>query len=250
MPLYLAGIVTVLLQVTMIVHIMRTGRDQTWLWVVLLVPLVGSIAYLVVEVLPGMLGSRDLQTAANNLQDWVDPNRNYRKLTDRASITDSADSKRLLAEECLRKGKFGEAILHYRMALTGIHAEDPALLLGLAEAQVESGDLVQALDSLARLEAADARYHMPERRLFRARALEGSGDPAAAEAEYRAVLPQFPGPEAKYHYARFLFDQNRMAESQAHLQMILEEAKRSPRHAQRMNKLWIDRAASALRAFG
>ncbi|OIO72489.1 MAG: hypothetical protein CO186_03685 [Zetaproteobacteria bacterium CG_4_9_14_3_um_filter_49_83] len=45
-------VLSVLLQVAFIVHIAKTGRSTYWIWIVLMLPLAGSIAYFIVELLP------------------------------------------------------------------------------------------------------------------------------------------------------------------------------------------------------
>ena len=50
MPMLIA---TILLQVACAAHLVRTGRSPMWLLAILLLPIVGSLAYVVVEVVPG-----------------------------------------------------------------------------------------------------------------------------------------------------------------------------------------------------
>jgi hypothetical protein len=45
-------ILPILIQVGLVVHVIKTGRNTIWIWVLVLLPGVGSLAYLVVEVLP------------------------------------------------------------------------------------------------------------------------------------------------------------------------------------------------------
>src|SRR5471032_2198158 len=55
MPIY---ILVLLLEIACIVHIMRTGRERFWIYIVLFLPMAGMLAYLAAEVLPDLLGSR------------------------------------------------------------------------------------------------------------------------------------------------------------------------------------------------
>ena len=60
-------------QVALIVHVIRTGRNSLWIWAIALIPIAGSIAYIIAEVLPGLLRSRGAQraTAAVHLVDLL-----------------------------------------------------------------------------------------------------------------------------------------------------------------------------------
>ena len=51
MPIVL---LTVALQVFCVVHLFRSGRSMTWLFLIILVPMVGSLAYLIIEVMPSL----------------------------------------------------------------------------------------------------------------------------------------------------------------------------------------------------
>ena len=56
-------LVVIGLQVLCIVHLMRTGRNPLWLTALIFLPVVSAIAYLVVEVLPGLGTNRHVRTA-------------------------------------------------------------------------------------------------------------------------------------------------------------------------------------------
>jgi hypothetical protein len=61
---YLLIALPYLLQLLCIIHIVRTGRNTSWIWLIIFVPYVGGVAYLLVEVLPtlGRGGRRTLAT--------------------------------------------------------------------------------------------------------------------------------------------------------------------------------------------
>lgn len=53
--------VSLLIQIALVVHAVRTGRDRMWIWILIFAPVVGSIAYLIVELIPEMLGARTVR---------------------------------------------------------------------------------------------------------------------------------------------------------------------------------------------
>jgi hypothetical protein len=237
------GVVLALIDVACIYHLSQRGGAQYWYYVIIFMPGAGALAYFVSEILPEFLGRSRVPEV---VQDVVDPGRTYRKLHEEARLVDSAESKRVLAEECARKGHFGEAVEHFRAALSGIHAEDPAILIGLSESLVENGNFAEGVVELKRLETIDPRYKPAERQLLLARSLESMGEAKSAETCYRAIKDIFPGPEAKVRYAHFLYTQNRAAEARDLLQAILDQSKRLPSHARRLNRYWLDQAKTAM----
>ena len=51
------ALVILLLDITLIYHASRTGRLQPWAFIILMIPLVGALAYIVVELVPEWFGS-------------------------------------------------------------------------------------------------------------------------------------------------------------------------------------------------
>ena len=49
---YLLLALPYLLQLLCIIHVLKTGRNTSWIWLIIFLPYVGGLAYLVVEVLP------------------------------------------------------------------------------------------------------------------------------------------------------------------------------------------------------
>ena len=49
------ALVILLLDITLIYHASRTGRLQPWAFIILMIPLVGAFAYIVVELVPNGL---------------------------------------------------------------------------------------------------------------------------------------------------------------------------------------------------
>ena len=117
------------------VHAMKTGRSQWWLFILLFLPYAGSIAYVVVELIPAVFQTRSARKVRSGIGTMIDPNKELRERVAQAELVDSVDAKRALAEECEKRGQWQEAIRLYLAAATGIFADDPAVLQGLARAQ-------------------------------------------------------------------------------------------------------------------
>src|SRR5215470_6803651 len=150
----IAFILSLLLQVGLIIHVIKTGRNQIWIWVLALLPGAGPIAYIAVELLPEMFRSRTAQRTARGFRKAIDPTRDLRRYESEARLGGNVASRQRLAEELLRHGRYDEAIAQYRQALSGLYEHDPNLMLGLAQAQFAQGDAGAArttLDELIRL---------------------------------------------------------------------------------------------------
>ena len=128
----LAFIISLVIQVLLIIHCIRTGRNTLWIWAIALLPLAGPIAYVLVEVLPGVFQSRGTRRAVRGVRKALDPEQDLRRFEAEARMTGDVASRQRYATELTRQGKPQEAIAVYQQALTGLYESDPDLLLGLA----------------------------------------------------------------------------------------------------------------------
>jgi hypothetical protein len=72
------AIVVLLLDISLIYHAAKTGRLQPWAFIILGVPLVGSLAYIVVELVPEWFGSPGAREARKRIAGKFDPEKAYR----------------------------------------------------------------------------------------------------------------------------------------------------------------------------
>jgi hypothetical protein len=96
------ALVVLLLDITLIYHASRTGRLQPWAFIILMIPLVGALAYIVVELVPEWIGSPGAQQARKRIAGKLDLEKLYRELSDRLASTDTVANRARLAAECLR----------------------------------------------------------------------------------------------------------------------------------------------------
>ena len=128
-------ILTLAIQAGLIVHVIRTGRNTLWIWAIALLPAAGSLAYVIVEILPGIFGGRAARRTKAGMQRIIDPNRDLRQAAAAVEISGNLDARRRLAQELYERGQFDEAIAVCQAGLKGVFEHDPTLLLGLAQAQ-------------------------------------------------------------------------------------------------------------------
>ncbi len=238
--LYLA--LPILLNVLLIVHVIRTGRNTFWIFVIVFVPVAGPIAYFILEVLPELMQSRTLQSTRRSVKLALDPEGQLRRLQDEAQVTQNVASNQRLAEELLRHNRFEEAAAVYRKILTGLYAHDPDLMLGLARAQFGGADMSAARATLDEAMRLNPDYRSPQAHLLHARALEAEGNAEKALQEYQALTTSYPGAEAAVRYANLLKAQGRVEESRTVAKDLLEQARIAPAHYRKAQRDWLDSA--------
>lgn len=242
----LLALLVIACQVTCGLHVVRSGQDRYWLYLIIALPGLGCLIYFLGIMLPELLGSRRGRRTLNRLHDSIDPQRHLRTLRDELEIRDTRDTRINLADELLRMGQAEEAAQHYQAALRGIHSDAPDILLGLARARFALGDFAGCQASLDQLIAHNPDFRSTEGHLLYARALEGQGNDLKAEEEYRTLGSYSASPEANYRYALLLRRLGRQREANELLQQIHTHARRSARHYRVLHKEWLDLSQRAL----
>ena len=239
-------ILSIIVQVALIIHVVKTGRNQIWIWVLALLSLPGAIAYIAVEILPELFRSRTAQRTARGLRRAMDPGADLRRYESEARVASNVASRQRYAEELVRHERYDEAIAQYREALTGLYEHDPNLMQGLAQAQFGKGDAAAARATLDELIQRNPDFRSPAGHLLYARALEAEGNVPKALEEYAVLAPSYPGAEASVRYAQLLQAQGRRAEAQKVARELLEQARIAPGHYRRAQRPWLDAAQRLL----
>ena len=239
-------ILSIIVQVALIIHVVKTGRNQIWIWVLALLSLPGAIAYIAVEILPELFRSRTAQRTARGLRKAMDPGADLRRYESEARVGSNVASRQRYAQELVRHERYDEAIGQYREALTGLYEHDPNLMLGLAQAQFGKGEAAAARATLDELIQRNPDFRSPAGHLLYARALEAEGNVPKALEEYAVLAPSYPGAEASVRYAQLLQAQGRRAEAQKVARELLEQARIAPSHYRRAQRPWLDAAQRLL----
>ncbi len=239
-------ILTLAVQAGLIVHVVKTGRNTLWIWAIALLPAAGSLAYIAVEILPGIFGSRTARRTRASMQRLIDPDRDLRQAAAAVEISGNVDARRRFAQELYERGEYSKAAATYEGGLRGIFEHDPTLLLGLSQTQFAAGDFAGARAALERLIQHNPEFKSAEGHLLYARALEAQNVLDEAEHEYAAVAPGYPGAEARLRYALLLKRRGKLDEARRILKDLLDGAKLAPAHYRKAQAEWLERARREL----
>src|SRR4029077_3503774 len=231
MPIF--GLI-LLAQILCVVHVMKTGRPYYWVFIVMFAPMVGMIAYFIVEILPGLMGSRTARSAAAGVGRALNPARRLRGAERALAMTPTTGNKAALADAYLEVGRTDEAAALYRDALAGVHASDPGLMHGLARAEFARGNFAAVEQVLDALRDANPNFQSADCHLLYARSLEEQGKVQEALHEYAALAPYYPGQEARCRHALLLEKTGDHRESQRLFREICQSVEMSPTHARRL----------------
>lgn len=239
------------LTVVLVIHIIRTGRNQLWLWAVVLLPLAGSVAYIVAEILPELMGNSNVRRARANVAARLDPEKELRAATQSLEIADTVANRLRLADAFSELGRHTEALPLYEAALARAPGEDPRLKVKTARAAFEANEAPRARELLDQTPPLTASGDEDRRKLLDARVREALGDHAGALALLAAIADRVPGNEARCRYAGLLLEAGRAREARTVLEDVEKRARqltRAQRAPEREMYTWADAKLAELRA--
>jgi hypothetical protein len=242
------------INLALVYHVFRTGRSPLWLAALGLLSLSGFVvgglailanfalwaAYVFFAILPDMWTSAPARRLADNVVNAADPGRGFREKQRQVVLVGSVDAKRALAEECIKMGRFADAVELYEGAMAGpLGASDPTLLKGLARAKMLSGDGAAAEALFLQLKQVDPNASDADAELDYARALALQGKNDAAVRQFENVVPRYPGEEARCRFALLLQRLGQEQRAQLLFREVLDSVKGAPSYYRRRQAEWI-----------
>lgn len=228
-----------LIQAGLVIHVLKTGRDTKWIWLLIMLPGVGALAYCLLELAPDLLSTRQGRGASKRVMKTLNPNKELNDASLEYERSATVSNSTRLAAECLSKDRFDEAAELYRSCLTGMNEFDPDILFGLAQSEYGLENHAGVKSILDTLIEKNPDYKNQDAHLLYAMNLQQLGDVAKALEEYEVLSSYYAGPEPTYRYAMLLKQQGEHAKAQELFQSILRQVELSPKHYRTMHKEWI-----------
>lgn len=215
-------------QVMLIIDVIRNGRNQTWIYVLMFLPGPGTVAYLLMEVYPRFYGNRHVRTVRAKAVHALNPEREVRAARDALDLADTAANRIRLANALTALGRHAEALPLLREAVER-GPLDMRTGEKLARAEYETGDAAGALATLDANPPPSAQSDRDRQLLLRAKILEALNRKEEALALYADLVTRLPGEEGRCRYAALLLDQGWDKKALAVLEEVESRMKRLDR---------------------
>lgn len=221
-------LISIVLQVLCIVHVFRTGRNTAWIMAIAFLPMVGILAYFIVEILPGLPRDRRVREARTKIADRMDPERRVREANDAVEFTDTVGNRMELGDALMARGRAAEALDQFRAAERLSPHVDRTIGMRIAEAAYEAGRGAEALAAIEALPETISRTELDRRAQLRAKVAEADGRPRDALAIYRDIVDRVPGDEIRCRIAGILLAEGDRRGAKAMLKEVEQRMKRTP----------------------
>jgi hypothetical protein len=237
---------SLLFSIALCVHVVRTGREMYWLWIILMFQPLGGLVYFLAILLPELVRGPAVRRIGEGARQTLDPTREYREAKAQCEDSPTVRNRLRLAQAAAALGRHAEAEALYRESMNGVHADDPALLLGRANALLELGRPSEALEMLDTLGRDQTNGRTPAAALALGRAYEALGRTAEADQALEWAAQRLPGFEGIARYAAFMARNGRTVEARQTLAEIDRRMLRLQPAFRKEARAWRDLAARAL----
>jgi hypothetical protein len=243
-PLFLVSLV---IAVLLCWHAVKTGRDSFWLWIILMFQPIGGAVYFFLNIVPDIFGGATAQKVSRAARDTLDPHHEYREAKIACNETPTVRNQSRLAHAAAHLGHHAEAEALYNAAAQGVHADDPALLLGRAKSLLELDRAAEALTTLEKLGEDPAHGRTPPAALAMARAYDALGRTEEADRAFQWASERMPGFEALARYAAFMVHAGRKDEARDIVRELDQRMTKLRGQFRKEAQSWRDLAAGALK---
>jgi hypothetical protein len=229
-------IMSLLIQVSLIIHVIRTGRPNWWIFFILFAPGIGSAVYILLEILPSMGLFSVMRKSEQRVIQAMDPTRELRDAQAAFDLTPTIGNRIRLAGASADMGDWTNAERLYKDSLQGQFEDDPAALPGWARTLVELNRPKEAMETINRLRVLGREG--PTEALIFAQAAEALGENDDAQDAYAFAAPRIATLEAQARYVRFLRINGQDVAAARELQEFDARLARVPRHFQADARKW------------
>jgi len=234
--------ITIGLQAICALHCIRKGTQNKWIWLIVFLPVVGSIAYIFTEIFSGS----NIRNVQSGMGSFFNASGSIRRLEDNLRFTDTFNNRVILADAYLAAGRTDEAIELYESGLRGAFEENEHVLMQLIVAYFVKQDYEKLLPLAKKIynrpQFARSRAH-----IYYAISLEYTGHVGMAEEEFRKMKARFSYFESRYQYGLFLQRASREQEARTVFTEIVEEAPHLSARERRDSRSWISQAKEKLK---
>lgn len=243
-------LLVIALQIACIVHVFRHGRNTAWVMAIAFLPMIGVVAYFIVEIMPNLSRDRRVRQAKANIADSIDPERRVRESRDAVEFSDTIANRMEYGDALMARERYDQALEQYRIAERKSPHVDRTIGMRIAEAAYEAARVDDALAALDRLPETTSQSEHDRRDLLRAKVAELDGRSGDALILYRAMVDRVPGDEVRCRIAAILIADGDRAAARAVLNEVEMRKKRTPPAMLKANAEMYDWAKRMLAELG
>ncbi|MGE5943719.1 MAG: CDC27 family protein [Flavobacteriales bacterium] len=217
------------LQAYCIYHLFKNRNPYYWVFVILFLPLIGSIIYLITQV----YNKRDADKLQDNLVSIINPTKRIKDLEKKLQFSETYQNRVNLADAYLENKDYKNAIPHYLNALHDNLQNDSYAIKQLIECYYYVGDFDNVIFYVERIKD-NSEFQKSKSQFFYGLALEKLGKLDEAETNLKQIDIRYSFYEERFILAKFLLNRDKKEEAKAILDDIYMESQNMTKQNQRI----------------
>lgn len=199
-------------------HAYTTRNKLYWYLIIFLAPVLGSVIYLVTQVFT----KKDVEKVQKELTAVINPTAKIKDLEAKVAFADTYQNRLDLADAYLEISDFGNAITHYKEALSGGHSKDYYGHEQLVKAYFGFDEYAEVITT-AQIIKDKPDFSSSKAQFLYGLSLSKVGDHDEAEKILKKVDKRYSNYEERLILAQFLKDNNKEEEAKELVGELLTE---------------------------
>ncbi|OHD14009.1 MAG: hypothetical protein A2Z98_14780 [Spirochaetes bacterium GWB1_27_13] len=243
MPIALV-LIPYLMQLLCIIHVIKNGRNTSWLYIIIFAPYVGGIAYFIIEILPTLNYHNTVSSITDIIATSISPSYKLKELESKANYSPTYENKKNLADEYLNCGYFDKAIEIYDNILVSAYKDNYEIMLLKAKSLYGSKNYEEAYVIIKKLDENKYKYRNESELLIKLKIFEHILSKEEIYQLYKNAKNQFNSFEIQYYYIDYMISQQDYLEANSVINDIETTKKHLDKSGLTYKKNWVNKALS------
>lgn len=225
------------LQLLCILHILKKGQNMYWIWIIIMLPYIGGIAYFIIEILPGLSRGNSVTSIQDSIVYFIRPKEKIEALRRKAEFSPTHNNCLEYADALLSNGEYAKALELYTAQNNGLFKDDVELQYKIALAEYKSGHFTEAKAYIEKIQDQQTKlFKHPNHTLLYCAIIENTDKPETVKTEYKRILTTTPISSLELHYLQFLVKNNDVDEVLQKIEHMKKEEDAMRKNRMRYNK--------------
>ncbi|WP_299257447.1 CDC27 family protein [uncultured Aquimarina sp.] len=215
------------LQVFCIYHAIKNRNEYYWYFLILFLPVVGSIIYLVTQV----FNKKDLDVVQNEIVSVINPTKKVNDLRKQVEFADTFQNRVHLGDAFYEIDDYNAGIEEYEIALKGNYNQDAGVVKKLLEGHYQTNQFDKVIFCAEKINLR-SDFRGSRSQFLYGLALEENGRSKEAEENLKPIDQRYSNYKERYVLAQFLIEKGKITEAKD----ILEEVILESQHMSKPNR--------------
>ncbi|AXT53170.1 hypothetical protein D1818_20930 [Aquimarina sp. BL5] len=207
------------LQAFCIYHAIKNRNEHYWYFLILFLPVVGSIIYLVTQV----FNKKDLDVVQNEIVSVINPTKKVNDLRKQVEFADTFQNRVHLGDAFYEIGDYNAGIGEYEIAVKGNYDQDAGVVKKILEGCYKTSQFDKVIFCAEKINSR-SDFRGTRSQFLYGLALEEKGRSEEAEENLRPIDQRYSNYEERYTLAQFFVEKGKISEAKDILEEVILES--------------------------